>query len=499
MLQIFNTILPQLQSLLNIVISKYVNTGDRLLDNSLIAILSTLLGIAIIYLPILYKLISAHVYKIDQKSNFDPNKTDISHLTHEMILKYKYKLQIKEYCGSSRQSDYLYSDLLEEWILRKYGNICGISEAINMYILPANKCLGIEYDMSFKNIKMPIYRYFNGVYAEYIIYYQGCIYCNDLKVLEKFVFQFFEKTTVVDNNKYIYEVNEKGAVIKKGKINMKKSFDKLHFDKKNNIIDMLDKFQSNTMYPEELSLDNKIGCLLYGPPGTAKTATCIATAIYLNRHILILSSLLSLPRDQILDIIELHKKTHVIILDEFDHILSRKAEKIDYKAILQEAKTPAELSKAKALANECKISDDEFILKLLDGITDGAGRVVFATTNSVEKINPKFLRPGRFDIVVELSYCSFNMFKNICKSIYKNEELYIEHVDYINDVLQNNITPLVLINAMIRTSTFIDMLNLLKSGEIEAFKHKNKVKNMSTQTELIQTELTQTMTDSLIY
>ena len=48
------------------------------------------------------------------------------------------------------------------------------------------------------------------------------------------------------------------------------------------------------------------------------------------------------------------------------------------------------------MANECKMGDEEFLLKLLDGLSDGNGRVIFASTNSIEKINTKYLKPCRF-------------------------------------------------------------------------------------------------------
>lgn len=467
-------ILPQFQSLLNILVSKYVNTGDRLLDNAMIAILSAFLGILISYIPIFYAMIFEIINTVDEKSQFKPLEVNEEILKHDNIVKYKYKIKVRDLVESGFNT--LNNYRLNNWIVNTYGDIYGtgsIELEIGDYIYKPSSKLMLKHDPCTSYPKMPIYRYFNGKKVEYIIYYDNYLYCNDLNILETFVKQFYtnNKTNEQTVDKHIYEVNEKGEVVKKGKINVKKSFDRLHFDQKNTIIKMLDKFKSNTMYPNELSLDNKIGCLLYGPPGTAKTATCIATAIYLNRDILILSSLLSTPRSIILDVIEKHKQTHVIILDEFDYILSRKCEKINYTSMLEKAQTPEELKKAKTLANECKISDEEFMLKLLDGITDNNGRVIFATTNSVEKINPKYLRPGRFDMILELSYCSFEMFVNICNSVYKDKELYVEHVDDIMHILSKKITPVILINAMIRTSSFVEMLDLLKCGDIEAFKH----------------------------
>lgn len=489
-------LLPHLQSLLNILISRYINTGDRLLDNAIIAILSAFCAIIISYLPNLFEFVFCALFKDDPNSEFDPLKVDMSKMTYEFLTKYKYNIKIlrgymfdiEHHMEHDKEHDnYLTDIVLEKWIIKKFG-LVNSTDSLEMYVdYPHKKELLINSDYNTQKINMPIHRYFINGRAEYIVYCNDRLYCNDLKELETFVLQFYENPIPKEkeSGKYIFEVNNQGDIVKKGKINLKKSFDRLHFDKKTTIIDMLEKFKIESLYPDELSLDNKIGCLLYGPPGTAKTATCIATAIYLNRDILILNSLLSTPKNILLNVIEKCKNTHVIILDEFDYILSRKSDPVDYKKILEEAKTPTELTKAKLLANECKLSDDEFILKLLDGISDGNGRVIFATTNSIDKINPKFLRPGRFDMVLELSYCSFDMFVNICKSVYKDENLYIQHKSSIIEILKLNITPVILINSIIRTKNFTDMLDLLKSGEIEAFKNVNKqnTSSISTQTD----------------
>lgn len=477
-MSVISTILQNIGSIVNVYTNKFINTGDRLLDHSLIVFISTLNSILMGYIPKFITKIEYSLYKTTKESIFIPNKVDLSKLTEEDIYKYKYKIKVSEYYSDLKKLGKLTDEDLHNWIIKTYGDITSTKALYMYYSLHSKKlCLNEDVDTYKYNLKMPIYRYFKGDNPEYIIYYGQYLYCNNLSELEKFIKPFFKTEEVIHKDKSIFEVDKDGKLVNKGKINLNKSFDKLHFKKKKEILDMLDKFRENRMYPPGLSLDNKLGVLLYGPPGTAKTATCVASAIYLDRNILILSSLLSLPRDKILDIVQECKDTHVIILDEFDHILSRKAEPIDYKKLLADAKTPSEIAKAKQFASECKISDEEFILKLLDGIADNSKRAIFATTNSIDRVNPKFLRPGRFDVVAELAYCDIQMFNDIVSTVYKDPMLFTDNYSKIEDIIKMNVVPVNLINAIIRTSNFSDMLEMLINGDVDAWK---RVKIIST-------------------
>lgn len=71
-------------------------------------------------------------------------------------------------------------------------------------------------------------------------------------------------------------------------ISPNKTFDKLFFDQKTEVMEMVQKFKTKTLFPPHLPLDNKLGILLYGPPGTGKTCFLSAMANYLNRNIFLL-------------------------------------------------------------------------------------------------------------------------------------------------------------------------------------------------------------------
>ena len=109
--------------------------------------------------------------------------------------------------------------------------------------------------------------------------------------------------------------------------------------------------------------------------------------------------------------------------------------------------------------------DVRFILELLDGISDDNDRIIIATTNNPEKINPLFLRPGRFDVILKLGYCSFQMFQDIVKTTYCNleESFFEKNRERISSILSLNITPLVLINKLVVSTDIEELLNTLEN------------------------------------
>jgi chaperone BCS1 len=62
------------------------------------------------------------------------------------------------------------------------------------------------------------------------------------------------------------------------------------------------------------------------------------------------------------------------------------------------------------------------LLQKLDGLESANGRIIIATTNNPDKINPTLMRPGRFDIKICLNNCTQHMYEDILENFYENEE-----------------------------------------------------------------------------
>ena len=64
------------------------------------------------------------------------------------------------------------------------------------------------------------------------------------------------------------------------------------------------------------------------------------------------------------------------------------------------------------------------LLNLIDGLWSSCGgeRVIVFTTNHKNRLDPALLRPGRMDVQLEMSYCTFSGFKILSSTYLSIEE-----------------------------------------------------------------------------
>jgi chaperone BCS1 len=125
------------------------------------------------------------------------------------------------------------------------------------------------------------------------------------------------------------------------------------------------------------------GILLHGPPGTGKSSAVAAIASSLKMDIAILNLGSAMLGDAELAELLGDLPSNAILLVE------------DIDCVFVERK-----------AGEEKINRVSFsgLLNALDGVAAGEGRILFATTNHRERLDPALVRPGRIDRQVEIGY-----------------------------------------------------------------------------------------------
>ncbi|GLJ26048.1 hypothetical protein SUGI_0499780 [Cryptomeria japonica] len=176
------------------------------------------------------------------------------------------------------------------------------------------------------------------------------------------------------------------------------------------ILSDLNRFKSNKEFYQRIGRSWKRGYVLYGPPGTGKTSLVAAIAKYMKYDIFELK--LSKVKDNS-ELRQLLGKTwnhSVIVIEDIDWCpnLTQRGGKMERYS-----------------ENNVSLSG---LLNALDGLQSCVAeeRIFILTTNNKDMLDSALLRPGRMDLHILLSFCTFPAFKTLAKNYLKveNHELF---------------------------------------------------------------------------
>ena len=145
----------------------------------------------------------------------------------------------------------------------------------------------------------------------------------------------------------------------------------------------LDKFAKNVDFYKSKGITYKTGILLYGTPGTGKTSLARAIATMYHRNIcqINMATIESIDLSSLSVMIDQDKDKFIVLFEDIDTLYldreSNKADK-DYNAIINK------------------------LLQFLDSNTSPNDVIFIATTNHVDRLDEALLRPGRFDLKLEV-------------------------------------------------------------------------------------------------
>ncbi|TKY89122.1 hypothetical protein EX895_001653 [Sporisorium graminicola] len=153
--------------------------------------------------------------------------------------------------------------------------------------------------------------------------------------------------------------------------------------KKEAIVSDVNRFLKRDRWYAERGIPYRRGYLLHGAPGSGKSSFITALAGHLDFNI----CLLNLSERGLTD-------------DKLNHLLSNAP---DRSILLLEDVDAAFLGRQQAAEDGYQASVTfSGLLNALDGVASGESRIIFMTTNHIEKLDPALIRPGRVDLIAEL-------------------------------------------------------------------------------------------------
>ncbi|CAK7346330.1 unnamed protein product [Dovyalis caffra] len=159
-------------------------------------------------------------------------------------------------------------------------------------------------------------------------------------------------------------------------------------DMKRELIEDLDRFVERRDFYRRVGKAWKRGYLFYGPPGTGKSSLVAAMANHLKFDVYDLELKEVQCNSDLRRLLFGTGNRSILVIEDIDRSFE-------------------------------SIEDDKVtlggLLNFIDGLWSSCGdeRIVVFTTNHKEQLDPALLRPGRMDVHLHMSYCTFSGFKTL--------------------------------------------------------------------------------------
>lgn len=178
------------------------------------------------------------------------------------------------------------------------------------------------------------------------------------------------------------------------------------------MLDDIKQFLLKANWYSDRGIPYRRGFLLYGPPGCGKSSfiTALAGELGLNICILNLSakSISDLTLNQLLNNAP---QRSIILLEDIDVAVNmpQRPDTVDANGIPHSAYYTSHLTFSG-------------LLNALDGVAASEGRIMFMTTNHIERLQPALIRPGRVDVQIKVDTASTYQIETLFKKFFPGED-----------------------------------------------------------------------------
>lgn len=176
---------------------------------------------------------------------------------------------------------------------------------------------------------------------------------------------------------------------------------------KERIVADIKEFIATPSWYSERGIPYRRGYLLYGPPGCGKSSFITALAGELEFGICVLNlSERGLTDDRLNHLLSVAPQNSIILLEDIDAAFVSREE-----------------TKQMGAAYE-GLSRITFsgLLNCVDGVASTEARILFMTTNYIERLDPALIRPGRVDLKEYIGYCSKQQIEEMFYKFYKSTD-----------------------------------------------------------------------------
>ncbi|XP_067843070.1 mitochondrial chaperone BCS1 [Heptranchias perlo] len=172
------------------------------------------------------------------------------------------------------------------------------------------------------------------------------------------------------------------------------------------IVQDIKEFIGNPKWYTDRGIPYRRGYLLYGPPGCGKSSFITALAGEIEYSICLMSlSDRSLTDDRLNHLLSVAPQQSIVLLEDVDATFINRDLAKENPAIYQGM-------------GRLTFSG---LLNALDGVASTEARLVFMTTNHLDRLDPALIRPGRVDLKQFVGYCSHWQLSQMFQRFYPDQ------------------------------------------------------------------------------
>lgn len=214
------------------------------------------------------------------------------------------------------------------------------------------------------------------------------------------------------------------------------------------IVDDCKEFIGNHKWYTDRGIPYRRGFLLHGPPGCGKSSFITALAGEIEYGICLLNlSERGLTDDRLNHLLNVAPQQTIILLEDIDAAFVSREDTTKQKAAFEGL-------------NRVTFSG---LLNCLDGVASTEARIVFMTTNYLNRLDPALIRPGRVDVKEYIGYCTASQLELMYLRFYNgmeganNAKVFAEKVSsFKRDVSPAQVQGYFMIHKMSDQQTVID-------------------------------------------
>lgn len=177
----------------------------------------------------------------------------------------------------------------------------------------------------------------------------------------------------------------------------------------------------------------RTGIILEGPPGTGKSTLSLALCGEFDCNLYI-ANLNLMGEDKLMAMFKSLPPKSIMLVEDIDaYQIAKTREKSGKDKAVKGAKGKATISKDVAATPDNNPLDGVMdmlgganlsgLLNAIDGICSTEDRILIATTNHLEKLDPALIRPGRFELILKIDNLNDETARKMFKKFYPEFKL----------------------------------------------------------------------------